>query len=114
MKLVGELKEKVEKTETLEEAKQMKKIDGMELAEPEMEGIAGGKMLRRQWSKLPDKKTIDYNRAYNTVQELILELKNPATSQSRKAEIREILKEGSYEGVSYLLIVQKIDSTVLV
>ena len=42
MKLVGELKEKVEKAETQEEAKQIIEDAGMELSADEMEQVAGG------------------------------------------------------------------------
>ena len=42
MKLVGELKEKVEKTETKEEAKKVIEEAGMELTEEEMDQVAGG------------------------------------------------------------------------
>ncbi len=42
MKLVGELKEKVEKTKSLEEAKEVIREAGMELTDIEMEQIAGG------------------------------------------------------------------------
>ena len=42
MKLVGELKEKVEKTETREEAKKVIEEAGMELTEEEMDQVAGG------------------------------------------------------------------------
>ncbi len=43
MKLIGELKEKVEKTETKEEAKKVIEDAGMELTDEEMEQVAGGK-----------------------------------------------------------------------
>ena len=42
MKLIGELKEKVEKTETREEAKKVIEEAGMELTEEEMDQVAGG------------------------------------------------------------------------
>ncbi len=42
MKLIGELKEKVEKTETKEEAKKVIEDAGMELTDEEMEQVAGG------------------------------------------------------------------------
>ena len=42
MKLVGELKEKVEKTETKEEAKKVIEEAGMELTDEEMDQVAGG------------------------------------------------------------------------
>ena len=42
MKLVGELKEKVEKTKTKEEAKKVIEEAGMELTKEEMDQIAGG------------------------------------------------------------------------
>ncbi len=43
MKLVGELKEKVEQAENLKEAKRVIENAGMELTDEEMETIAGGK-----------------------------------------------------------------------
>ncbi len=42
MKLIGELKEKVEKTETREEAKKIIEEAGMELTQDELDQVAGG------------------------------------------------------------------------
>ena len=42
MKLVGELKDKVEKAENQEEAKKIIEEAGMELTEEELEQVAGG------------------------------------------------------------------------
>ncbi len=42
MKLVGELKSKVEKTENLEDAKKIIEEAGMELTDEEMDKVAGG------------------------------------------------------------------------
>jgi hypothetical protein len=42
MKLVGELKNKVEKTENLDEAKKIIEEAGMELTDDELENVAGG------------------------------------------------------------------------
>ena len=42
MKLVGELKDKVEKAENQEEAKELIKDAGMELTDEEMDQVAGG------------------------------------------------------------------------
>lgn len=42
MRLVGELKDKVEKTENQEEAKKIIKEAGMELTDEEMDQVAGG------------------------------------------------------------------------
>ena len=42
MKLVGELKEKVEKTESREEARNTIREAGIELTEEEMEQVVGG------------------------------------------------------------------------
>lgn len=50
MKLIGELKEKVEQAKTVEEAKQIIKEAGIELDDKEMEQIYGGTttiMMRR-------------------------------------------------------------------
>ena len=46
MKLVGELKEKVEKAENQEEAKEIIKEAGMELTDEELDQIAGGAIWR--------------------------------------------------------------------
>ena len=43
MKLVGELKDKVEKTETQEEAKEVIEEAGMELTDDELDQVAGGR-----------------------------------------------------------------------
>ena len=43
MKLTGDLKEKVEKAETPEEAKEIIKDAGMELTDEEMDQVAGGR-----------------------------------------------------------------------
>ena len=42
MQLTGELKEKVEKTETKEEAKKILKEAGVELTDSELDQVAGG------------------------------------------------------------------------
>ncbi|MBQ3791335.1 MAG: hypothetical protein II800_10400 [Lachnospiraceae bacterium] len=42
MKLIGELKEKVEMADTKEEAKKVIKEAGMELTDEEMNSVAGG------------------------------------------------------------------------
>ena len=42
MKLVGELKENVEKAENREDAKELIKDAGMELTDEEMDQVAGG------------------------------------------------------------------------
>ena len=42
MKLTGDLKEKVEKTENKEEAKELIEEAGMELTDEEMDQVAGG------------------------------------------------------------------------
>ena len=44
MKLVGELKDKVEKAENQEEAKEIIKEAGMELTDDELDQVAGGGM----------------------------------------------------------------------
>ena len=46
MKLMGELKEKVEKAETAEAKKELIEEAGMELNDEELEQIAGGRDLR--------------------------------------------------------------------
>lgn len=51
MKLVGDLKEKVEKTETKEEAKNVIEEaclkEGMELSQEELDSVTGGRNTRR-------------------------------------------------------------------
>ena len=46
MKLVGELKDKVEKAENQEEAKKIIKEAGMELTDEELDQVAGGVIWR--------------------------------------------------------------------
>ena len=48
MKLTGELKEKVEKAETKEEAKKILEEAGVKLTEEELDQVAGG-----SWDRLP-------------------------------------------------------------
>ena len=48
MKLTGELKEKVEKAESKEEAKKILEEAGVKLTEEEMDQVAGG-----SWDRLP-------------------------------------------------------------
>ena len=45
MKLTGELKEKVEKTENKEEAKKIIEEAGVELTEEELDQVAGGPII---------------------------------------------------------------------
>ncbi len=47
MRLVGELKEKVEKAQDLEEAKKAIEEAGMQLTDDEMDHVAGGSMSYR-------------------------------------------------------------------
>ncbi len=46
MKLVGELKSKVEKTENIEDAKKIIEEAGMQLSDEEMDQVAGGAIMR--------------------------------------------------------------------
>ena len=46
MKLTGELKEKVEKAETREEAKKVIEEAGMELTDEELDQVAGGQQVK--------------------------------------------------------------------
>ncbi len=46
MKLVGELKEKVQKAESKIEAKEIIKQAGVELTDEELEQVSGGKSVR--------------------------------------------------------------------
>ena len=48
MKLVGELKDKVEKAENQEKAKEIIKEAGMELTDDELDQVAGGGFIPRQ------------------------------------------------------------------
>ena len=52
MKLVGDLKEKVEKAENQEEAREIIKDAGMELTDEEMNHVAGGGNTP-YWTKTP-------------------------------------------------------------
>jgi len=45
MKLIGELKDKVDKAENQEEAKKIIKDAGMELTDEEMDQVAGGSRI---------------------------------------------------------------------
>ena len=47
MKLIGKLKEDVEKAENKEEAKKMIEEAGMELTDEEMEEVAGGSSINQ-------------------------------------------------------------------
>ena len=53
MKLVGELKDKVEKAETKGEAKEIIKDAGMELTDEEMDQVAGGPRVFNELIKNP-------------------------------------------------------------
>ena len=55
MKLVGELKDKVEKTENLKEAKKILEEVGLELTDTELDQVAGGFMSN---PKNPDQEII--------------------------------------------------------
>ena len=50
MKLIGELKEKVEKTETREEAKKVIEEAGMELTDEEMEQVVRSILNYPDWN----------------------------------------------------------------
>ncbi len=52
MKLVGDLKEKVEQAETQEEAKELIREAGMELTTEEMAQVTGGDIGRGQFGSL--------------------------------------------------------------
>ena len=52
MKLVGDLKDKVEKAETREEAKKVIEEAGMKLTEEEMDQVAGGIKVPNQLGHL--------------------------------------------------------------
>ncbi len=49
MKLVGDLKDKVEKAENQEEAKKIIEEAGMELTDEEMDQVAGGTHIFDNW-----------------------------------------------------------------
>ena len=55
MKLLGELKDKVEKAENQEEAKKIIEKAGMELTDEELDQVAGG-----AFGHLPDRQNNDY------------------------------------------------------
>lgn len=51
MKLIGELKEKVEKAENQKKAKEIIKEAGMELTDEEMDQVAGGKVHSKELNR---------------------------------------------------------------
>ena len=51
MKLVGDLKDKVEKAANQEEAKEIIKEAGMELTDEEMDQVAGGIIIRSDFNR---------------------------------------------------------------
>lgn len=59
MKLVGELKNKVERTENLEDAKKIIEEAGMQLSDEEMDQVAGGGRSR-YGGETHHKKMLDY------------------------------------------------------
>ena len=113
MKLVGELKEKVEMAESMEEAKQAIENAGIELTEAELESIAGGK--RRTYAQISREQAgrrKAYGEACDIVQRLIKEMKSTPDA-ARKAEIKNKLNTGTYLGFKYKDIALKIDPSVL-
>ena len=113
MKLVGELKEKVEMAESLEEVRQVIENAGMELTEAELESIAGGR--RRTYAQISREQAgrrKAYGEACDIVQRLIKEM-NSTSDPARKAEIQNKLITGTYLGFKYKDIANKLDSSVL-
>ena len=60
MKLTGELKDKVEKAENKEEAKQTIKEAGMILDDAELDSVAGGKKMIQFPFEFPDPTLFDF------------------------------------------------------
>ncbi len=113
MKLVGELKEKVEKAESMNEAKQAIENAGIELTNEELETIAGGK--RRSYSQISREQAARkkvYGEACDNVQSIIKEIKT-TSDPSRKAQLQDKLEHGTYMGFKYKDIANKLDSSVL-
>ena len=92
MKLVGELKEKVKKTQDLIEAKELIAKAGMELSEDELEEVAGGKGETRHIPKIDRAK----------IKHLCEEYQNPSTSNERKKEIESCLRQEKVESIRIL------------
>lgn len=96
MKLVGELKEKVEKTGDLMETKELITKAGMELTDDELEGVAGGKRQEVSEGEI----------VRQTVRRYCKEL-HETPSVERKEEIHKILRSTYYEGHSYYWVGQQ-------
>ncbi len=96
MKLVGELKEKVEKAEELMEAKDLIAKAGMELTDDELDGVAGGKRQEVTEGEI----------VRETVRKYCAELKSNPNAE-RKDEINKLLRSTFYEGHSYYWVGQQ-------
>ena len=113
MKLVGELKEKVEMAESLEEVRQVIENAGMELTETELESIAGGK--RRTYAQISREQAgrrKAYGEACANVERLIKEM-NSTSDPAKKAEIQDKLTHGTYMGFKYKDIANILGSSLL-
>ncbi len=102
MKLVGNLKKKVEKAENKEQAKELIAKAGMELNDEELDEVAGGGAVYRN-SQLQDVTgrtslgTFGLARKY--ADQLTIDYCDPNTSPSRKQDILYIINNASYHGV---------------
>ena len=112
MKLVGELKEKVEMAENMDEAKQAIENAGMELTNEELESIAGGRTSSLQRSRDQAARKKVYREACANVERLIKEM-NSTSDPARKAEIQDKLTHGTYLGFKYKDIANILGSSLL-
>ncbi len=97
MKLVGKLKENVEKAENKDQAKELIAEAGMELTDEEMETIAGG-MLRM--GKAKNDWDPDYMQAVRNVRQLHAQMINAAL-ETEANELKKQIQRGFYKGYSY-------------
>lgn len=107
MKLRGTLKEKVEKAESLADAKQEIARAGMELTDEEMAEVAGGGGVCRASQSVGNHEATggradikgEFGLAKKWVYELVAEYKSPNTAPSRRTQILYELQNGTKFGV---------------
>ena len=103
-----------EKAESKEQAKELIAQAGMELAEQEMEEVAGGQLhFGAHKTKTPDPRQKKREFATNEVKKLIEELNNPSTPPARKTAIKHTLRTGSYQGIAYVDIARQFNPSLL-
>ena len=104
MKLIGDLKEKVEKTSSLAEAKQEIANAGMELTDEEIEIVAGGsrRKPKNTGNQQPQQPAVDqdaYNEACRIVDELLGNI-NILLPTEVQQNAWDQLRTGVYNGIS--------------